>query len=219
MRCFMEIDIPEGIKAALLDAVKRIRKENPESSRLIGITKGENLHITILFLGEISEAQIGGIIKTASDVAKKFAEFVCTISKIEAVPKKYPRMIWASLDENKALSGLYNELSRAILPKSKKENDFAAHITLIRIKNDAGIETRQKIAKSIENVMKIPKHICGFSSIPKSRSVPSMELQHLKVNITPMKIPVRELKLMQSVLKKEGSEYTLIKAIKLRELA
>ncbi len=169
MRCFIEIDIPESIKATLSDVANRINKETPESSGFLSITKKENLHVTLAFLGEIDENNIDGIIKTASGIAKKFSEFKCTISKIEAVPEKYPRMIWASLDENKALSGLYKELSRALLPESKKENDFAAHITLVRIKNGADIKARQEITKSTEHV-----------------------------NIAPLNFPVRELKLMQS---------------------
>ncbi len=188
MRCFIEIDIPESIKEYLFEKAEIIKRGIADTGYDMRIAKKENIHATLAFLGDVGEKDIEGIIKAASNVSKEFEAFECSISKIEEVPKKYPRMIWVSLNENKAILELYNKLKRALMLKDENRS-FEAHITLARLK-----------ARKFEK--KQPEKIRDAIS---------------QIGTEPLKFDARELKIMQSILKKEGPEYLLIRSIPLNE--
>lgn len=181
MRCFIEIDLPESIKAYIEEKITPIK--NRSSEHIFKPTKKENLHVTLAFLGEIDEKELEKVIKNVSKTAKKFNFFECSISKIEAIPEKFPRMIWVLLNECKELSELYNELKKALMLRDE-HGGFKAHITAARIRPDKTVKTTTTINKN------------------------EGELENLK-------FVVREIKIMQSILKNEGPEYKTIKSVTL----
>lgn len=144
MRCFIEIDIPDNIKSYILENITRIK--NASTGYDFRITKKENLHVTLAFLGEIDENSLENIIKKTKEIAKKFGEFKCRLSKIEAIPQKFPRMIWITLDENNILSKLYDELKRSLVLENEHEG-FKAHITAARLKPKSNAKKAIAIGK------------------------------------------------------------------------
>lgn len=185
MRCFIEIDIPDNIKAYIGEKVTQIKNENASTEYDFRIVKKENLHITLAFLGEIDEKTLDKTIKKVSETTKAFGSFECSLSKIEAVPAKYPRRIWITLNENIALSKLYEKLKKALM----LENDhagFKAHITAARLRPEPDSKANKIII--------INKNELGL-----------------------LKFQVNELKIMKSVLKNEGPEYSTIKSIPLHQ--
>ncbi len=187
MRCFVEIDIPKSIKDYLSGKAERIKSlERPDDAYTVNITKEENLHVTVAFLGEINEKRTEEVIKKLSKIAGNYKPFECTLSKIEAIPKKSPRVIWVSLDESNTLSKLTEEIKQALMLKSE-DRKFAPHITIARVKT-------KRFNKSTRN---LPVLMDLFNNL----------------KIEPLKFEVREIKIMQSILKKEGPEYVLIKSI------
>lgn len=187
MRCFIGIDVPENIKTYLFEKIQALKCMNNHALYGMSITKKENIHVTLAFLGELDEKGAEKAIKTAFGIAKKIKPFECRLLNIMAVPKKHPRMIWALLDTNPELHMLYEALNRAltnekIMAKGEEHNEFKAHITLARLKA-AGTEK-----------------IKGFAG---------------EIKIDPRAFMVHEIKIMQSMLKKEGPEYVAIKSISL----
>ncbi|MBU4300188.1 MAG: RNA 2',3'-cyclic phosphodiesterase [Nanoarchaeota archaeon] len=134
MRCFIEIDVPDINKSYILENMMRIK--NTSTGYDFRITKKENLHITLAFLGEINEKTLSEIIKKVSEIAKSFCSFECIFSKIEPIPAKFPRIIWITLDENITLSKLYEELKKALMLENE-HGSFKAHITAARLNPDS----------------------------------------------------------------------------------
>jgi len=181
MRCFIEIDIPESIKTYIEEKITAIK--NRSSKHAFKPTKKENLHVTLAFLGEIDEKELEEATEKVSKTAEKSGVFECSLSKIEAVPEKFPRMIWVSLNECTELSELHNDLKKALMIKDE-HGGFRAHVTAARIRPDRTVKTGIIINKN------------------------ESELDALKFK-------VREIKIMQSILKNEGPEYRTIKSIAL----
>lgn len=181
MRCFIEIELPESIKTYIEEKITHIK--NRISGHIFRPVKKQNLHVTLVFLGETDEKELEEAIRKVSEIAKKFDAFECSLSKIEAFPEKVPRMIWVSLNECKKLSELCNELKKALMLKDE-HGGFRAHITAARIRPDKTVKTAITIDKN------------------------EGELENLK-------FIVREIKIMQSILKNEGPEYKTIKSITL----
>ena len=54
MRCFIAVAVPEELKDKILEVQNQIKQSEAD----LKLIKKENLHLTIKFLGEISEEQI-----------------------------------------------------------------------------------------------------------------------------------------------------------------
>ena len=185
MRCFIEIDLPENVKKHIEEKITHLENRIFGQVHSLRPAKKGNLHVTLAFLGEINEKELEEAIINVSEIAKKFAAFECSLSKIEAYPTKFPRLIWISLSDNRELFKLYCALKKALNLK-EEHGGFKAHITIARIRPDKSTRT------STNN---------------------SVNIMVNEIEIEPLKFSVNEIKIMQSILKNEGAEYELIKSI------
>ena len=134
-RIFIAINLPEDIKKKLID----YQAKWPELP--IRWTKKENLHITLIFLGYLSDEDLLEVLKSTKEAVLKHQPFFINLKKIiYGPPKKLPpRMIWAEGEESKELGKLQKDLENSLLAPSVKgieseSRPYAPHITLGRIK-------------------------------------------------------------------------------------
>ena len=96
-RIFIAINLPEDVKNQLADYQKKIDGlfQPPAPIRW---TKKDNLHITLEFLGNLSEDELMKVCQDTEEFAKKHKPFTVTLNKIGYGPPKKmpPRMIWAT---------------------------------------------------------------------------------------------------------------------------
>ncbi len=119
-RIFIAIRLPDFVKNELL-AYKEKWPELPARW-----TKLENLHITLAFLGNISDKEIEELKIKVGEIAKKHRPFQLNFTKIAYGPtEKNPKMIWAIGEESKELLMLQKDLSKT---------PFTFHVTLGRLK-------------------------------------------------------------------------------------
>ncbi|MFW6283135.1 MAG: RNA 2',3'-cyclic phosphodiesterase [Minisyncoccales bacterium] len=147
-RLFLAINLPERIKDKLMSLQKDLRKsfddleiEKFEGKKIIKWTNKDNLHITLAFIGNANEKEIGFICKNSEEVSKQFSPFSFPLYKTEYAPpnSKIPRMIWVKAKEKKTLSKIKEELDQKMdssknIPYTKDEHHFIPHVTLARIK-------------------------------------------------------------------------------------
>ncbi len=168
-RIFVAVNLPKEIKESLEKA------KEPFEEGAVRWVKKENLHITLLFLGDIKEEGVDDIYKKLKDLLKQEKSFFLETKKIEYDNIYNPRLIWVVLKENKGLEQIARSLGNV---------KFKPHITLARIKAWAfkaiEVEERPVIEKAIN----------------LSFSIDSIEI-------------------MESILKKTGPEYKVLKSIKL----
>ncbi len=128
-RLFIAVPIPENIKNELINNTKL-----PDNFRL---THSQNLHNTILFLGETDEVNIHEIIKKLEESIKSHHSFDLEISKYDQFPPSgYPKIIFLTGENGK--NKLFN-LANDIRDKLKKigfkdDKSFKYHITIARQK-------------------------------------------------------------------------------------
>ena len=110
-RIFIAINLPEDIKQKLAD----YQSKWPELP--VRWTKKDNLHITLEFLGYLSDEEILKVCQDTRGLASKHGSFSITLNKIcYGPPKKIPpRMVW-------------------VVGEKIEELNFSPHITLGRIK-------------------------------------------------------------------------------------
>ena len=116
-------------------------------------TKKEQLHITLLFLGEKTEEEVEKI--TAALRSFRFEKFQISVGGSGFFPsEKFPRVFWIgandmtetentkSNEHGKNNSGALKQLHLQIanLLSEKPEKDFKGHVTVARIKSPENIE-------------------------------------------------------------------------------
>lgn len=127
MRLFVAIDLPAAIRqqvSAICEGLPGVRWIKPEQ-----------MHLTLRFIGEVSEQQAAAL-KTAL-AALEFQPFTMHLQGVgQFPPRGTPRVLWAGIQSPAALAELARQVEAALtgtgLPPADKP--FAAHITLARLK-------------------------------------------------------------------------------------
>ncbi len=89
-------------------------------------------HLTLSFLGEVSEVKAKSLIENLRRVS--FPAFELETTQIGVFPgENRINVIWLGLKDNKVLTGLKHQIDQAIGP-IKEDHPFHPHITLARIK-------------------------------------------------------------------------------------
>ena len=136
-RVFIAINLPENIKKKLTD----YQLKWPELP--CRWTKKENLHITLVFLGYLTDEELLEVCKITKEVVLRHEPFFINLNKIlYGPPKQPPRMIWIEGEGSEELGKLQKNLENALsstqtLAKADREKEvrpYVSHITLGRLK-------------------------------------------------------------------------------------
>ena len=161
MRVFISIEFPEEIKNELMFIQKEIDK--------LGLIRGkftepENIHLTLKFLGEISDIESRAIKDKLSNI--DFSRFYVSFDKLGVFSESFVRIIWISL-KGESLFELQKKIDSALENIFPKEYQFMAHITLARPKF---VEDRKILLDELEKI-KVPTKLCLVDKIFIKESV------------------------------------------------
>lgn len=140
MRYFISIDITdEEVKNSLMNFTDRLNSFGD-----MKIVKPENLHITLLFLGEREESEIDKMKErfreTSSDIDS--GEFECSINDLGVFPHiNFIKVVWSGAKPKEEMDELHLKYNEVF--ESENEGDFVPHVTLGRLKNIGEREKRE----------------------------------------------------------------------------
>jgi len=138
-RIFIAINLPEEVKRDLANFYDKW-PELPAKW-----TSKDNLHITLEFLGDLTDVEIGDACEIIKEVAKRHKSFSINLNKVlYGPPKKMPpRMVWSEGEKSEELADLKEDLQESLLQKVSYRPEqqglpagrqgFIPHITLARI--------------------------------------------------------------------------------------
>ena len=132
-RTFLAINLPNDTKKQLAKYQKQFADVPARW------TTPENLHITVLFLGDLTDQELGQTCQIVKEVVKNHSTFNMSLDRVAYGPegKTPPRYIWAGGQEVKEAVLLKKDLEDALYETIKFKIDnikFTPHITLARIK-------------------------------------------------------------------------------------
>ena len=148
MRCFIAVDT---VTPRLVSVANQV-KELLASYRVRASYQNPNtLHITIKFLGEISEGMLDDIIEVLKQI--HIRKFSISVRGLGGFPNlRAPRVIFFNVVETKELTELFRfiegELVKLGFPREVRE--FKPHITIARVKSRLGFTT--KLYESLKNI-------------------------------------------------------------------
>lgn len=135
MRIFIAIELSESIRNALAQIQSHLKYAGAD----VKWVEKDNIHLTLKFLGEVTEEKIEKIKSALDQIASKTKPFEISLKDIGAFPKiDYPRVIWVGLDKSANESKILAENIDEALSKigfQKESRPFAAHLTIGRVRS------------------------------------------------------------------------------------
>jgi len=139
IRSFVAVEIDDAIRAQLSDLVARLRATDAH----VRWSRPENLHVTLKFLGDIAEENVGAARKIVEDVAARHSPFEIEVAGLGAFPNmRRPRVVFAHVvDATDTLTALARALEREMVAVGAKreKRPFRSHLTLGRVKSPRGL--------------------------------------------------------------------------------
>lgn len=144
VRCFIALELSREAIDYIEDLQKIIKKQNLFSGKF---TEPENFHLTLKFLGEISEEKVEEVKRKLKEI--KFSEFEVSLGEVGTFINRYNSILWIKLN-GKSIWDL-----QAIIDEKLKEADFKlekrfmSHITIVRMKK---IYSKKEFLNYVKNI-------------------------------------------------------------------
>jgi len=134
MRAFVAVEIRN---VEVLNSIAKLQSDLKIKAKPIS---KENMHFTLLFLGEITEEIASKIMEALKLIV--FSPIQVSFGGVGAFPDpRFPRVIWIGVDEtaSKNLINLASQVEEKLAPLGfKSDKPFKPHLTIFRIKNSIG---------------------------------------------------------------------------------
>lgn len=138
-RSFIAMAIPEGIKNQLAGLQSKLKRADAD----VKWTRPEAIHITLRFLGYLTDDSISKVKDALAQVGREFSPFTVEIKGSGTFPERgRPRVIWAGMSQGeKELQAIFSRLEQELIEKGLGEADkpFKGHLTLGRVKTGKNI--------------------------------------------------------------------------------
>jgi 2'-5' RNA ligase len=151
MRLFVAVNLPVEERAAMWRAAAPLR----EAELPVRWVPETGLHITMKFLGEVSEESASRVGAALSDAVRDVRPFEVGIGGFGAFPNlERPRVVWCGVEHHPALELLANDVERALHPFNftSELQPFRPHVTLGRARKDAQPRTLRRLAKGLDHL-------------------------------------------------------------------
>ncbi|TDX52914.1 RNA 2',3'-cyclic phosphodiesterase [Orenia marismortui] len=131
-RLFIAIELEQVLKGKL----EKIQNILRDCSLKVKWVDKNNFHITLKFLGEVSQGELSDINEKILEVTEKVSSFKVQIKGLGAFPNlDYPKVIWTGIEEGQEeLISLHKYLEEVMINLGFKaeNNKYRPHITLGR---------------------------------------------------------------------------------------
>ena len=144
LRCFIALEIPHNIKAALSDMLDRLKESGADVKWL----SDHNIHLTLKFLGNTDDSLIKPLKESLYKKISFYDQFYITIAGTGSFPdKRHPSVIWAGIEESTLLKKLRKDVEdvTAELGFPAEKKIFSPHLTLGRIRSQRRVNDAIKI--------------------------------------------------------------------------
>jgi RNA 2',3'-cyclic 3'-phosphodiesterase len=180
IRTFVGVEIGDDIRRKAVALQQQLARTGAQ----VKWVEPENLHVSLLFLGDLDERDILPVCRAVEEGASHETAFPLRVSGVGAFPTpRRPKVVWAGItDGADPLRRLYGLLEAKMLDLGvyrKEERAYTPHLTLGRVKGEAD----------------------GFALAPEMPKLLAWDGGRTVVN---------EIVVFSSELRKDGPEYTVL---------
>jgi RNA 2',3'-cyclic 3'-phosphodiesterase len=189
IRAFIAVELPEELKKELAELETQLKKNSPSVVKWVD---PNSIHVTLKFLGEVSEESIDELMLAIEESTQGISPFKLEVSEVGAFPNlDRVQVVWVGMKGELAkVSQLQKriESNTEQLGFPRESRAFTPHLTLGRVRNEAKPNDRQRIGKLLTGTT--------FNALHK--------------------VDVNGINLMKSQLTNTGAIYTCIGSVKLK---
>lgn len=179
-RVFCAVEIPATARRLLLDHIARLKAAAPQAQA--SWSRETNLHLTLKFLGEISQASVKHLSDATSRAVAGLSTFSIRLEDAGVFPNHgAPRVLWIGI------------------------NDFAGKLAELH----ARLEDQAALAGFAKDSRRFQPHLT-LARLRKPLHARTLAAAHERLAFAPQEIAVSELLVIRSELSSAGSKYTVV---------
>lgn len=152
LRTFIAIELSSTLRQGLGDVIAQLSRQSPPRS--LKWVAADSIHLTLKFLGDVSESNIPPIREGLMRVAHGIAPFSFSVIGLGCFPNlKQPRVVWAGIDTEgaKSLRQLWKSIEEQIAPLGypTETRGYSPHLTLGRVRREASPAGAAQIGEAV----------------------------------------------------------------------
>ena len=137
LRTFVAVDLGKPLRDRLVALQENLARAGAD----VKWVEVENLHVTLLFLGEVDERELLPVCRAVSVVCGRHERFTLGVEAVGCFPNpRRPRVVWAGVgDGAPELVALHDALEPPLQELGcyrREERQYTPHVTLGRVKSD-----------------------------------------------------------------------------------
>ena len=168
IRSFLAFELPRIVRTTLEQVVREMRRYDLP----LRWVKPQNIHLTMVFLGNVKPEILKPIREGVKGVCAEFGPFSAAVKGVGIFPnRKNPRVLWLGLEgEMERLSRFRDALQHSLTPFGIKEEKrpFRPHLTLGRFRKGTGrgpdLETVLSAYGAVESPLSVLPELVLFRS-------------------------------------------------------
>jgi RNA 2',3'-cyclic 3'-phosphodiesterase len=140
MRCFIAVELDETIK----DRIEAAQKLFKNLGGKVGWCNRGQMHLTLKFLGEVSDDLIPKAVEALKAAVAETAPFEMTVEGLGAFPPSgQPRVLWVGVRKCPPLFELQERIEKQFNPLGfpREDRGFSPHLTLGRVRERIDTKT------------------------------------------------------------------------------
>jgi RNA 2',3'-cyclic 3'-phosphodiesterase len=135
IRSFVAVSISEASRRQIAGLLEKLRRDGGPDVRWV---RPELMHLTLAFLGEVSQAFLDSAKEQLHQAAKRHGAFTMQLKGLGAFPSpSRARVVWIGIDQGKQeVCSLQSEVTRALLSVGyqPERRPFSPHLTIGRLR-------------------------------------------------------------------------------------
>jgi 2'-5' RNA ligase len=150
-RAFIPIELPEDMQDRLDQVISHLKENLPEVH--VRWVPAKNIHLTLKFLGDVSDANYEILTKILMAEAATHRSFEFSIGGLGAYPNnRRPRVIWVGVQAPNEMLMLQRgiDAETARLGYASEKREFSPHLTLGRVSRNASARDIRSISQLLD---------------------------------------------------------------------
>jgi 2'-5' RNA ligase len=151
VRLFYALELDDALRAALDHALAPLRAVQPD----LAWVHADKLHLTMKFVGDVEERDVGRLTAAADTVASRHRPFEMTLGGVGAFPNfRRARVVWVGVESDPRLELLHHDLEVACADAGLEVEGrpFRPHITVARVRTPLPIDRARLFARAARRV-------------------------------------------------------------------
>ena len=160
-RLFVGIPLSKELKKRLV----RDMEAFPKEATLL--TREENLHVTVFFLGFVHEEQVADVCARVGAVCADLESFELEFTGMRLMESaENPKMIWLEGNASEGLKRLREEVEKEFSSFIVEKKLYSPHVTLAKLKKQKWLALPEKsVLKEKMHLMEPVDTVCVFESL------------------------------------------------------